>query len=815
MKQAITKALLPLVLTVGLSAQYNATLYNVSSVAGSVPSGQGNGGPANAALFLEADGVTVDAAGNTYVSDSVRGNVRKIAAGTGTISNFISLGTSIFGLTTDAAGNVYMAVTGWHAVIKCGPNCNPAGVVASATVPFSAGGYVFVAGNTNHVQGYAGDNYPAAGTTATGVNLSNGAFRALYSPHGVAVDAAGNVYIADTTNNRIRKVDTAGIIHTIAGTGAATAPTLATSGTQNFALPFTCPGASTSLINLSIVNVGDGCPATEAIVNAPWDVKVGPDGNIYFTDTGNNRVRVVNTSTGIISTFAGTGAATLTTGNYAGGATNAVLGDGNLATVATLKTPYYLAFDANGNLFVSDNGNLRVRKINTSGVISSYGPGNTNGNGVLTAGFTSPRQITFDNSGNLVIADGLQVKAIDPTYLVLNPIIGRLPFAGDNGPATSALLNGAATGVAVDGSGNIYISDAANQRVREVSNGIITTVAGTGVAASYTAPTATVAFSTTSGDGGLAAGGSRVNSPGCVAVDSAGSVYIADTSDNRIRKIAAGVISTIVGPSIGVGTPYAVAVLNAPKCVAVDNLFNVYFTEGNSVQKLNYATNTVSIIAGQPSFLGNTLTTPASINGVVQPPVVTGVGTTLVSGPAGNDGDGTPAIQALLNGPRGITVDEAGNIFVADTGNNEIRKITATTGIITTLAGTTYSTGDSGIVPNATTGTITTTTATVVGLSYGAYLNAPQGVAVDAVGNVYIANTASGYIDKIDTNGNLIRIAGNSSTGPASLVETGPANGAFQQILSPTAITVDMQGNVYFSDRIGLVRKLTPVNATK
>ena len=238
---------------------------------------------------------------------------------------------------------------------------------------------------------------------------------------------------------------------------------------------------------------------------------------------------------------------------------------------------------------------------------------------------------------------------------------------------------------------------------------------------------------------------------------------------------------------------------------------NVYFTEGNSVQKLNIQTNIVSVVAGQPSYLANSVTTPTGINGITPTPYLTASGTVITSGPAGNDGDGTLAINALLNGPVGLAVDNSGNVYIADRSNNEIREVNAVSGIITTLAGTPSTTGDSGTVPNVTTGAISTQQA------FGYILNAPQGVAVDNSGNIYIANTGSGHIDKIDTNGNLILIAGNTVSGNPVLVQTGTANGSpsqpGQQILSPQAITVDNQGNVYFSDRVGIVRKLTPVNA--
>lgn len=828
MKQAITKLLVPFVFASGLAAQNNATLYNISTVAGSVPSLTASG-PANQAFLQEADGVAVDPNGNIYVSDAVNGVIRKISAGTSTVSTFLYLGTSIYGLATDSAGNVYAAVSGWGAIIKCGPNCNSTGVVASATAPFSGGAYVFVAGGINHNNGFAGDGGLAAPPQD---QLAGRSGYMLNAPHGVALDAAGNIYVADTSNNRIRKIDTAGIIHTIAGTGASTAPVLAPTGTATVQIPYTCANAQVTTVNNSTtigttyvnlaptyLNVGDGCLATQAILNGPWGVVVDPtgNGNIYAIDTGNNRVRSINPQTQIITTIAGNGLATGTTAAYAAGPTNLSLGDGQTAVTATFKTPYFGVIDANGNLFVSDNGNTRVRRIN-NGVITSYSGGSATSNGLASSTtFTSPRGVALDNSGNLLVADGTQLKSVDPVYLVPTPILGRAAFGGDGGPATSAVINGIAGGVAVDAAGNVYIADTSNNRIREVTGGTITTIAGSGTAASYTAATTTGIFSTTSGDNGPASS-SRVNSPGCVAVDTLGNIYFADKSDNRIRKITQGIITTIVGPSQGPNTNpgYPIAVLNTPQCVAVDRQGNVYFTEGNAVQKLNFLTNTVSVIAGQPSYLANTVAAASVNNGVISPAYVTGVGTTVTSGPAGNDGDGTLAVNALLNAPVGLAVDNSGNIFIADKSNNEIREVNAVTGIITTIVGTISSGSDDGQVPStaaATLGALGSPTQP----AFGGRVNVPQGVAVDSSGNIYIANTGSNYIDKIDTNGNLIRIAGNTASGNPVLVQTGSANGSptqpGQQILSPQAITVDAQGNVYFSDRIGLVRKLTPVNA--
>jgi sugar lactone lactonase YvrE len=765
MKQAITKLVLPLVFTSGLVAQTSnnsATIYNVSTAAGSIVTGEGDGGPSGSALLLEADAVAVDRAGNIFVGDTVTGHIRRIDAVTGIITNFVNI--SAAGLTTDATGNLYVANTGSHNVYKLDPT--------GKTQTTIAGG----GGNS----GYSGDGGKAVPGNRAGV---------LNSPRGLAVDAAGNIYIADTSNNRIRKVTPAGLIFTVAGTGAATAPSIGGS-------PFTCSAATTTILNGAILNVGDGCPATQAILSGPFGVTLAPSGNgdFYIADTGNNRVRLVTAATGIITTVAGAGIKSTATGNFVNGLPTAVLGDGQAATSATFNAPQFITFDTNGNMFVSDNGNARIRKV-TNGVISSYGPGNTNGNGIVATGFTAPRQLVVLPNGNLLVADGAQLKSIDPTQLVQTIVAGKTPFTGDGGSATTGtLLNGAVTGLAVDNSGNLFISDSGNQRIREVSGGTINTIVGSGTAAS----------ATTLGDGGIGQT-ARVNAPGCVAVDAGGNLYIADGGDSRIRKVSGGTINTIVGPSLGNGvtTPYPVALLRTPRCVAVDAAgVNVYFTEGNSVQKLNQQTGVVTVVAGQASLLGNNTAT-VTVNGVATT-TITGSG--VIAGASGADGDGGPAANALLNGPVGIAIGSDNTIYIADTGNQLIRRIDGVTGIISTISGVVGGGSDDATVPSVTTGVVPTRN------SYGQRLNSPQGVAVDSSGNVYIANTGSGLIDKIDTNGNLFRIAG----GGALPTETGTAvsNGTTSpgtQIISPSAITLDASGNVYFSDRIGLVRKLTPV----
>jgi uncharacterized protein (TIGR03437 family) len=301
------------------------------------------------------------------------------------------------------------------------------------------------------VAGYYGDGGPATNAT-------------LNQPYGMAPDAAGNLYIADDFNNRIRKVAVNGTITTLAGTGAA-----------GFG--------------------GDGGPATRALLFNPIRVSFDAAGNLYIADSGNNRVRKV-TPSGTISTVAGS--------------SQGYSGDGGPATSALLYGPVDAVPDVAGNLFIVDQGNNVVRKIDTSGIITTV-------------------------AGN-----------------------GTPGYSGDGHAATAASLNGP-TGVAVDASGDLFISDRGNNRIRKVSNGIITTVAGNGIAG-YT------------GDSGISTS-AELNAPVGISLDAAGNLYIAEVLNNRIRVLLTnGTIWTVAGNGSagysGDGGTATSAALNNPRSVS-------------------------------------------------------------------------------------------------------------------------------------------------------------------------------------------------------------------------------------------------------
>ncbi|MFI5196382.1 MAG: T9SS type A sorting domain-containing protein [Chitinophagales bacterium] len=305
----------------------------------------------------------------------------------------------------------------------------------------------------------------------------------------IVTDGSGNVYFSDYNNNRVRKINSSGIISTIAGTGTA--------------------GYN-----------GDGIAATTAKLNTPYGLALDDTGNLYIADYANQRIRKVNTS-GIISTIAGTG-----TGAYSG--------DGGLAIAADIWVPNYVCTDHFGNIFISDNQNKRIRKVNNLGIISTYagtGSGGYNGDGIpaTAAQVNSTAGIKTDNTGNLYIADlsNNRIRKVTTSgYISTIAGTGAAGYSGDNGAATSAQMSGPLA-LCLDNAGNLYISDQGNYRIRKVdASNIITTIAGNG----------TQGYS---GDGGPATA-AKINNVDGVYMDVPGNLYIADAYNYRVRKVIFG-----------------------------------------------------------------------------------------------------------------------------------------------------------------------------------------------------------------------------------------------------------------------------------
>jgi sugar lactone lactonase YvrE len=296
---------------------------------------------------------------------------------------------------------------------------------------------------------------------------------------------------------------------------------------------------------------GDTGPATAATLADPAAVAYDTHGNLYLADANNHVIREISTS-GIITTIAGTGIE-----GYAG--------DGAAATSALLDTPTGVAVDTNGNVYIADSHNHRIREI-TNGTITTFAGTGTpgfSGDGAAAAAaqLSLPSGLAVDTTGNLYIADtnNHRIRKVSGGTITTIAGDGEEFYAGDGAAATAAALD-SPTGVAVDASGNVYIADRLNQRIREVSNGTITTLAGT----------STAGFS---GDG-AAATAATLSKPSGVSIDAAGNVYIADTDNQRIREVGNGAIATIEGSGAqgygGDGGLSTAAILNSPRAVAPD-----------------------------------------------------------------------------------------------------------------------------------------------------------------------------------------------------------------------------------------------------
>jgi len=350
---------------------------------------------------------------------------------------------------------------------------------------------------------WAGTITTVAGTGTGAYGGDTGATSAqLNLPYDVAFDSAGNLYIADAFNRRIRKVDTSGTISTVVGTG-----------TYGFS--------------------GDSGAATLATLGDPYGIAFDGTGNLYISDNGTQRIRKVDAVSGIISKVAGDG-------------TTAYGGDNGLANVAQLNYPNGVAFDSAGNLYIADFVNHRIRKVAAVGGVITTASIITTVAGTGTAGFSGdsgaatsaklnyPADVAFDSTGNLYIADKTnhRIRKVDTSGTITTVAgTGTSGFNGDGITATSAQLKNPG-GIAFDSTGNLYIAEYLGHRVRKVAaisgtitaSSTITTVAGTG----------TGGFNS---DGG-APTSAQLNNPNGIAFDSTGNLYIADVGNHRIRKVS-------------------------------------------------------------------------------------------------------------------------------------------------------------------------------------------------------------------------------------------------------------------------------------
>ncbi|MDE0628041.1 MAG: hypothetical protein OXH99_16725 [Bryobacterales bacterium] len=594
--------------------------------------------PLDEAWVLHPTALATDSEGSLYFVDRETFRVRKVdrsgrvstIAGSGLLgysgdggpATSARLGNRVEGLAVDGEGNVYIADTENYRIRR---------VDASGTITTFAG---------TGRWGTEGDGGPATRAGLTAI-------------HGLAADAQGNLYVADTWDDRIRKIDTEGIITTVAGTGE--------------------EGVS-----------GDGGPATEARLNKPRGVVVDAVGNLYIADSDNHRIRKVD-SKGMITTVAGRG-------------DRGYGGDRGSATEAALDEPYAVTVDVVGNIYVADSKNGIVRKVALDGTISTAagtppgtGAGPTGVEGIQSIGF--PRALATGLGGELYIADSYR-----DSILRLNATGTVAKFVGRGQPELYR-----PGGVAVDPAGNVYVADRSNHRILRVDpDGVATTIAGVGERGG-------------AGDGGLARA-AALASPSDVALGDDGSTYIADTNNHRIRKVdSGGTITTVAGTGNrgfgGDSGPATDANLNSPAAVAVASDGTIFIADrGNRRIRKVDAAGVITTVAGTGEYgdarpgipanespLGWIVDVAVDSRGRVYIPEaaafrvlrveLTGLLSVVAgTGEFGAHGDGGPATSARLWHPSGVAISDSGTLYIADRTNGRIRRV-ADDGIITTIAG--------------------------------------------------------------------------------------------------------------------------------
>jgi uncharacterized repeat protein (TIGR01451 family) len=565
-----------------------------------------------------------------------------------------------------------------------------------------------VRAQSNYTGGYYFTTFAGLAQGADGT----GRLALLQNPYSTAIDSTGNVYVADTYDQTVRKITPAGVVTTLAG--------------------FAGAGA-----------VGDvDATGVDARLYYPAGIAVDSAGNVYVTELYANTIRKI-TPAGVVTTLAGTF-----------GVTGSANGTGS---AASFNQPWGIAVDKTGNLYVADYGNHTIRKITPAGVVSKIAgavgvTGSADGSGTA-ARFYYPAGVAIDSAGNLYVADSANYTI---RKIALSPSVSVSTFAGTAGNYGSADGTGAAAsfstlyGVTVDGAGNVYVADTNNGTIRKItSTRVVSTFAGT--AGGYG-----------SADGTGAA--AQFASPWGVTVNSAGTLlYVADYGNNEVRKITSTrVVSTFAG-----------SINNPPGGPG-------YVDATGRAARFNYAYGV--------ALVGTTLYVADTNNYAIRKITSTGVVTTLAGGTYGTaDGTGTAAQFAS---PYAIAGDKNGNLYVADYGSSTIRKIVASSGVVTTLAG-------NGVAGYAD------------GTGTSAQFANPLGIAVDSAGTtVYVADTYNFVIRKINVSTRAVSTwAGYQPDGGVGDVD---GTGSNARLYYPTGIAVDKNNNAYVTEQYGnTIRKIT------
>ncbi|MBI2214822.1 MAG: hypothetical protein HYU52_14340 [Acidobacteria bacterium] len=656
------------------------------------------GRPATAVALYAPEDIHVDLEGNIIIAEPERHQIRRVAASSGVIVTIA--GTGSLGSSGDGGQATAAALN------------KPSGVASDVS------GNIYIADTFNNrvrrVDHVTGKITTFAGGSGSGLGDGGPATAArLVWPTHVAADRFGNVFVNDSGDIRIRRIDPNGRITTIAG-----------NGTNGFS--------------------GDGGPGSLASLYGPRGIAADSAGNVYVADYQNRRVRRIDATSGLISTFAGNGSFGST-------------GDGGQATAAALHGPRDVWVDAIGNVLIGEINGSHVRRVDgITGIISTIagGPCCDRNDGLpATTAYLEVDAIATDASGNLFVAETSQerVRRIDAATRLVSTIAGIGPsgnaFIGDGGPATYAILSLSGSpeitrsrGVALDALGNVFIADQHASRIRRVdaSTGFITTIAGGG--------TPSAGFS------GIGA------YPSGVAVDRAGNLYVADPSYRRIRRVDAvtGLASAYAGGGTGGkgdGGPATKAGLGSVSGLAIDSLDNLFLIDDNSVRRIDAVTKIITTVAGTASA-------------------------------AGFSGDGGPATAAKLFLPSDIRVDANGNLFIADSANNRIRRVDHLSGTITTVAGS----GQFGFGGDG-------------GAATAAKIWNPTSIAVDHMGNLYIADESNSRIRRVNAQTGVITTYAGIESGSifgGYSGDNGPATAA--GLARPAGLAVNATGDLFIVD---------------
>ena len=712
----------------------------------------GDGGLATRARLGLLGGLALDQHQDVLIADNLNNRVRMIAAISGTFYGVAMTAGDIY--TVAGNGTVGFAGDGGPATSAdlSGPESVAVDGSGNLVISDTGNGRVRVVAATSGtfygIAMTAGDIYTVAGNGRFGFGGDRGPATSaeLADPQGVGADGAGNLVIADSFNNRVRVVAatsgtfygqamTAGDIYTVAG-----------DGTAAFS--------------------GDGGPATAAELYFPNATAVDGAGNLVIADFYNNRIRVVAATSG---TYYGQAMTAGDIYTVAGDGSPTFSGDGGPATAAAVPFPSSVAVDRSGNLVLSEPQADRVRVVAvkagkfynqamTAGDIYTvagnglvFESGNTGK--AVDAELATPTDIAVNGSGsgtgNYALLDYGEVRLVAEspgTFFGQSMSAGRIyaiagngrpGYTGDGGPAATARVGPPPGGVAFDGSGNVLLADSGNNRIR-----VIAASSGTFFGHSMTlAHIYTVAGDGTagfSGDGGPA-GAAELNGPGGVTVDAAGNIVIADTGNNRIRVVAAtsgtfygiamtaGHIYTVAGTgsagSSGDGGPATAAMLRTPASVATDAAGNLVVADSGN--------NRVRVIAAASGTFYGIAMTAGDIY------------TVAGNGAYGYGGDGGPATSAELRNPQGVSVDGAGNLLISDTLNSRVRLVATASG---TYYGTAVTAGDIATVAGHAGGGFLGDS----GPATDARLNYPAATAVDAAGNLLIADDDNGRVREVN-----------------------------------------------------------------